>query len=53
MRNVGNLKRRRRNISFWGIVLIHTMYGAPPAPQFYTDPLNDVYTDTGGQGYTD
>lgn len=53
MRNVGNVRRRRRNCVMWTVVLMNGLYGAPPAAQFYTDPLNDAYTDPGGQGYTD
>lgn len=48
-----NQLRRRRNVVNWWVALVHHLYGAPPAPQFYTDPLNVVYTDPLGQGYTD
>lgn len=53
MRNGGNVKRRRRNVCNWNIVLLTVLYGSPPAAQFYTDPLNDAYTDPAGIGYTD
>lgn len=49
---MSNRKKRRMILWSW-IMLIHHKYGSPPAPQYYTDVLNDVYTDPVGEGYTD